>query len=186
VCQRIRPVTVAGFVTEAADEYTINEKRKNMNIGIGRTRIAVVDDHPVVLEGLTQLINLEDDLVVCATAGNAKQALETIKGQKVDLAIVDMLLQKTTGIQVTRKLRSRYPGLHVLILSMSDDYDYVKGAFKAGARGYITKDEVSEKMIAGIRRVSRGEIYVSKKLSRKFSKQTIAGWILEADGECAG
>jgi DNA-binding NarL/FixJ family response regulator len=161
----------------------VNEKRKNMNLGTRRTRIAVVDDHPVVLEGLTQLINREDDLVVCVTAGNAKQALETLEGQPVDLAIIDMLLQRTTGIQVTLKLRSRYPGLHILILSLSDDCDHVKRAFQAGARGYITKDEVSEKIVAGIRRVRRGEIYVSKRLSRKFSKQTIAGWILEADGE---
>ncbi|MHC4388321.1 MAG: response regulator [Planctomycetota bacterium] len=154
-----------------------------MNLRAGRTRIAVVDNHPVVLEGLTQLINREDDLVVCATAGNTKQALETLEGKQIDLAIVDVLLQRTTGIQVTRKLRSRYPGLHILILSMSDDPDHVKRAFQAGARGYITKDEVSEKIIAGIRRVCKGEIYVTKRLSRRFSKQTIAGWILEADGE---
>jgi DNA-binding NarL/FixJ family response regulator len=154
-----------------------------MNLGAGRTRIAIVDDHPVVLEGLSQLINLQDDLVVCATAGNAKQALETFEGQQVDLAIIDMLLQRTTGIQVTRKLRSRYPGLYIMIFSMRDDSDYVKRAFQAGARGYITKDEVSEKIIAGIRRICKGEIYVSKKLSRKFSKQTIGGWILEGDVE---
>lgn len=161
----------------------MNDEKKNVNLGTARTRIAIVDDHPVVLEGLTQLINREDDLVVCATAGNAKQAMETLEGQDVDLAIVDMLLQRTTGIQVTRKLRSRYPGLHILILSLSDDSDYVKGAFQAGARGYITKDEVSEKIIAGIRGVCKGEIYVSKRLSRKFSKQTIGGWILEGDAE---
>ena len=154
-----------------------------MNLWAGKARIAVVDDHPVVIEGLTQLINREDDLVVCATAGNAKQVLETLEGQKVDMAIIDMLLQKTTGIQVTQKLRSRYPDLHILILSMSDDSDHVKRSFQAGARGYVTKDEVSEKIIAAIRQVLKGGIYVSKRIARQFTKKIIAGWILEADTE---
>ena len=154
-----------------------------MNPGARKTRITVVDDHPVVLKGLEQLINREDDLVVCATAGNAKDALEALKKRQVDLVIVDMLLKNTTGVQVTEKLKAQYPSLHILILSMSDDRHHVKGAFQAGARGYITKDEVSEKIIVGIRKVLKGGIYVSKKLSQKFSRQTIVSWILEADAK---
>ena len=161
----------------------MNDKKINMNIGARKTRITVVDDHPVVLKGLAQLINREDDLVVCATAGNAKDALEALKKWQVDLVIVDMLLKNTTGVQLTEELRSRYPSLHILILSMSDDRHHVKGAFQAGARGYITKDEVSEKIIAGIRKVLKGGIYVSKKLSQKFPRQKIVSWILEADAE---
>jgi DNA-binding NarL/FixJ family response regulator len=156
-----------------------------VDLGVRKTRITVVDDHPVVLEGLAHLINREDDLMVCATAGNAKEALEAIRKHSVDLAVVDMLLPSTTGIQVTEDMKSISPGLHILILSMSDDSDYVKRAFQAGARGYITKDEVSENIIAGIRRVRTGEIYVTKRLSRRFSKQTIDGWISEAYGENA-
>jgi DNA-binding NarL/FixJ family response regulator len=122
-------------------------------------------------------------------ADSEKEALEAISKQQIDLVIVDMLLKNTTGVQVTEKLRSQYPSLHILILSMSDDQYHVKGAFQAGARGYITKDEVSditkdevsEKIIAGIRKVLKGGIYVSKKLARKFSRQTIVSWILEAD-----
>jgi DNA-binding NarL/FixJ family response regulator len=159
----------------------VDDKKNNMNLGARRTRIAVVDDHPVVLEGLTELINREDDLVVCATAGNAKDVLKALRKRQIDLVIVDMLLKNMTGVQVTEELRSQYPSLHILILSMSDDRHYVKGAFQAGARGYITKDEVSEKIIVGIRQVLKGGIYVSKKLARRFSRQTIVSWILEVD-----
>ena len=154
-----------------------------MNIGARKSRITVVDDHPVVLVGLAQLINREDDLVVCATAGNAKDALEAVRKQQVDLVIVDMLLKDTTGIQITIELKSRWPNLYVLILSMSDDLYHVKGAFQAGARGYLTKDEVSEKIILAIRCVLEGGIYVGKRIARQFSRKTIAGWILDADTE---
>jgi DNA-binding NarL/FixJ family response regulator len=159
----------------------VNDRKNNISPSARTNRIAVVDDHPVVLEGLAQLVNREDDLLVCVKADSEKEALEAISKQQIDLVIVDMLLKNTTGVQITEKLRSQYPSLHILILSMSDDQYHVKGAFQAGARGYITKDEVSEKIIAGIRKVLKGGIYVSKKLARKFSRQTIVSWILEAD-----
>jgi DNA-binding NarL/FixJ family response regulator len=161
----------------------VNDKKNSMNLGARKTRITVVDDHPVVLKGLEQLINREDDLTVCATAGNTKDALEAVRKKQVDMVIVDMLLKDTTGIQITIELKSRWPNLYVLILSMSDNPYHVKHAFQAGARGYITKDEVSEKIIAGIRKVLKGGIYVSKKLSQKFPMQTIVSWILEADAK---
>jgi DNA-binding NarL/FixJ family response regulator len=159
----------------------LNDRKNNISLSIRKSRIAVVDDHPVVLEGLAQLVNREDDLLVCVKADSEKEALEAIRKQQIDLVIVDMLLKNTTGVQVAEKLRSRYPSLHILILSMSDDQYHVKGAFQAGARGYVTKDEVSEKIIAGIRQVLKGGIYVSKKLARKFSRQTIVSWISDAD-----
>ena len=154
-----------------------------MDIGARKARIAVVDDHPVVLEGLAQLVNREDDLLVCVQADNAKEALKAIRKQQVDLVVVDMLLKDTTGIQITIELKSRWPNLYVLILSMSDDPYHVKRAFQAGARGYLTKDEVSEKIILAIRRVLGGGIYIGKRIARQFSRRTIAGWVLDADTE---
>lgn len=161
----------------------MDDKKNNTNLRAGRRRIAVVDDHPVVLEGLEQLINREKDLIVCVKVGNGKETLEAVSKQQIDLAIVDMLLENTTGVQITLDLKSRYPNLYVLILSMSDDAYHVKRAFRAGARGYITKDEVSEKIITAIRRVLRGEIYVGKRIARQFSKKTVLSWTLEADTE---
>lgn len=161
----------------------MNNKTNNKNHKAGRRRIAVVDDHPVVLDGLEQLINREDDLIVCVKVGNGKEASEAVSKQQIDLAIVDMLLEKTTGVQITIDLKSRCPNLHVLILSMSDDPYHVKRAFQAGARGYVTKDEVSGKIITAIRRVLRGEIYVGKRIARQFSKKTVLSWTLEANAK---
>jgi DNA-binding NarL/FixJ family response regulator len=111
------------------------------------------------------------------------KALEAVSKQQVDLVIVDMLLENTTGVQITIDLKSRCPNLFVLVLSMSDDPYHVKRAFQAGARGYVTKDEVSEKIIVAIRHVLRGEIYVGKKIARQFSKRTVLSWTLETDTE---
>ena len=159
----------------------MNDKKNNTSVPARKNRIVVVDDYPVVREGLEQLINREDDLEVCATAGNSKRALEAVEGRQVDLVIVDMLLKNTTGVQVTKKLRFRYPSLYILILSMSDAPHHVKNAFQAGVRGYLTKDEVSEKIILAIRCVLEGDIYVGKRIARQCSKKTIASWILETD-----
>jgi DNA-binding NarL/FixJ family response regulator len=169
------------LMTKVAGEYIVKDRKNKMSLPERKNRIVVVDDHPVVREGLEQLINREDDLEVCATAGNLKHALEAVEGRQVDLAIIDMLLKNTTGVQLAKKLRFRYPSLYILILSMSDAPHHVKSAFQAGARGYITKDEVSEKIIVAIRRVLDGEIYVDKRIARQCSKKAIASWILETD-----
>jgi DNA-binding NarL/FixJ family response regulator len=151
----------------------LNDKKNTMNIGARKKRITIVDDHPIVLEGLAQLINQQADLVVCAKAGNAKQALEAVEKQRVDLVIVDMLLKNTTGIQLTKSLKSKCPDIRILILSMSDEPYYIKHAFQAGAQGYITKDEVADDIISAIRQVLNGKIYLSARLAEKFPRRTI-------------
>jgi DNA-binding NarL/FixJ family response regulator len=166
-----------------ASKNIVNNKKNNVSLPARKHRIAVIDDHPVVLDGLEQLINQEDDLIVCVKVANGKKALEAVCKQQVDLVIVDMLLENTTGVHITIDLKSRCPNLYVLVLSMSDDPYHVKRAFQAGARGYITKDEVSEKIIVAIRHVLRGEIYVGKRIARQFSKRTVLSWTLEADTE---
>jgi len=138
-----------------------------------KVHILVVDDHPIVLDGLAELLNHEASLVVCARAGNAAEAMKAVKKQQIDLALIDMLLKNTTGVQVTKKIKAIYPNLVVIIFSMSDDLQYVKQAFEAGARGYITKDELSEKIIDAIRQVLDGEIYLNKRLAKKFPKHEL-------------
>ena len=122
---------------------------------------------------MAQLINQQADLVVCSKAGNAKQALEAVEKQRVDLVIVDMLLKNTTGIQLTKSLKSKCPDIRILILSMSDEPYYIKHAFQAGAQGYITKDEVADEIISAIRQVLNGKIYLSTRLAEKFPRRTI-------------
>lgn len=146
------------------------KNRENTIIEVKKIRILVVDDHPIVRNGLAELLNNEDDMVVCAKAGTAAEAIKAVKKQRFDLALVDMLLKKTTGVQVTRKIKALCPSLVVMIFSMSDDSQYVEQAFNAGAIGYILKDEVSEKIVYAIRQVLKGEVYLSKALTKKFTK----------------
>jgi DNA-binding NarL/FixJ family response regulator len=158
----------------------MSKKKNNTNLAAGKTRIMVVDDHPIVRDGLAELLNHEADLMVIARVGNTAEAMRVVKKQRIDLAIIDMLLQNTTGIQVTKKIKARCPNLTVLIFSMSDELRYIKQAFEVGARGYITKDELSEKIIDAIRQILDGGIYLNKRLTKKFSKNEL-NQLLERD-----
>jgi DNA-binding NarL/FixJ family response regulator len=151
----------------------VNKKKNNTNLEAGKTRILVVDDHPIVRDGVAELLNHEADMVVSAKAGNIAEAIKAVKKQRIDLAIVDMLLKDETGVQVTKKIKALCPNLIVLIFSCSDEPQYVKQAFAAGARGYINKDEVSEKIIDAIRQVLKGKVYLSKRLAEKFPKHEL-------------
>ena len=99
----------------------MSKKENNTNLEAGKTRILVVDDHPIVRDGVADLINLEADLVVTARAGNLAEAVKTVKKQRIDLALVDMLLKDETGAQVTKKIKAICPNIIVLIFSMSDE-----------------------------------------------------------------
>jgi DNA-binding NarL/FixJ family response regulator len=140
-----------------------------------KTRILIVDDYPVIREGLAQIINRQSDLLVCAEAGSIGEAVKAVKKQKIDLALVDMLLDNTTGIQVIKKIKALYPGIIVLVFSVSDKSQYVKQAIEAGARGYITKDEISEEIVNAIRRILKGQIYISSRLLKNLPKEELNG-----------
>ena len=136
-----------------------------------KIRILIVDDHAMVRQGLRLLINQEPDLVVCAEAGNANEALEAIEQQHVDLAIVDISLEGTNGIQLTERIKSQYPNLPVLMLTMHDEEIYVKRAFQAGARGYVTKHEAAGTIVTAIRLILKGKEYLSETMTQKFLKK---------------
>lgn len=140
---------------------------------IVKTNILVVDDHPIVRDGLTMLINCEKDMTVIARARNTAGALKAVKKYPIDLAIIDMLFKDTTGVQITEKIKAMYPRLIVLIFSMSDKMFHIQQAFKAGARGYITKDELSEKVVHAIRRVLGGKTYLNQRLSKMFTRRQL-------------
>ena len=151
----------------------MSKKKNNTLLSAKKTRILVVDDHPIVRDGLEQLINFEADLQVSAKAGNAAETIKVVKKQQVDLAIIDMFLKDTTGVQVTKKIKAICPNLIVMIFSMYDELKYIKQAFAVKARGYITKDELSEKIIDAIRQVLNGGIYLNKGLAKKFPKHEL-------------
>jgi DNA-binding NarL/FixJ family response regulator len=149
--------------------------KKETGLSRQKYKIFIVDDHPIVRKGLSQLINQESDLVVSGEAPDAQSALELLKKLKPDLAIVDISLQGIDGIELTKTIRARYGNLPVLVVSMHDESLFAERALRAGARGYIMKQEAIEKMMEAIRRVIRGDLYVSEKVSAGIVKKFIDG-----------
>jgi DNA-binding NarL/FixJ family response regulator len=158
----------------------MSNNKDDRDLATIKTRILVVDDHPIVRDGLAEFLNHQADFVVSARAGTAAEAIKAVEGQQVDLAIVDMLLKATTGVQVTKRIKAKLPNLIVLIFSMSDELKYIKEAFAAGAKGYIAKDELSEKIVYAIRKVLDGRIYLSKRLAKKFAKHELDEFLADA------
>ncbi len=139
------------------------------------TRIFLVDDHPLVREWLTNLIHQQPDLEVCGGAASAAEALAGIAEAMPDLAIVDLSLEGGSGIELIKSLRSLQPPVAVLVLSMHDEESYAERALRAGARGYIMKRETATKVIAAIRRVLEGKMYLSERLTTLFAQRFVDG-----------
>lgn len=131
-------------------------------------RVLVVDDHPIIRRGLADLINREQDLIVCGEATDAHEALQFIPELRPDIAIVDISLKEVNGIELTKTIRQRHPKLPILVLSMHDEMLYAERALRAGARGYLMKQEAPEKVVASIRQVVKGAIFVSERISSKL------------------
>jgi DNA-binding NarL/FixJ family response regulator len=138
-----------------------------------RTRIIIVDDHPIIRKGLSDLINHEDDLVVCCQAEDAHEAMELINKSEADIAVVDISLKETSGIELIKDLKAQHPNLPVLALSMHDESLYAERALRAGAKGYIMKAEATEKVITAIRKVLSGELYVSDRMAAKMVRKLV-------------
>jgi len=141
----------------------------------GKRRIFVVDDHPIVRQGLAQLINSEPDLAVCGQGEDAYGSLRAIKELKPDLALVDISLKDSDGIELLKELRAAVPELPVLILSMHDESLYAERALRAGARGYIMKQEAPQTLLSAVRKVLSGEVYVSDKMGATLLQRIVGG-----------
>jgi len=143
-------------------------KKKQDNTNENKTQVLLVDDHPVVRDGLTTIINHERDLNVCGEADDAYEALKVVTELKPDVVVVDISLKNSDGIELTKTIKSKYPKLPVVVLSVHDESVYAERALIAGAKAYIMKDAVSENIVKAIRTVLSGEIYVSNTISKKF------------------
>jgi DNA-binding NarL/FixJ family response regulator len=141
----------------------------------GKTKILIVDDHPIVRQGLAELINHEDDLVVCGQAEDSHQAMAAIKKLQPDLAIVDISLRETSGMELIKDIKAQYPDLVVLALSMHDESLYAERALRAGAKGYIMKAEATENVVSAIRKVMTRQIYVSDRMAAKMVRKLVGG-----------
>ena len=131
-------------------------------------RVLIVDDHPMMRTGLAQLIDNENDLKVCAEADNAGQAINAVAKQKFDLVLVDISLPDKNGLELIKDIRTLKPDLPILVVSMHDELIYAERVLRAGARGYIMKQEGGQKFLLAIRQVLAGKIFVSEKMSARI------------------
>jgi DNA-binding NarL/FixJ family response regulator len=136
-----------------------------------KKRVFIVDDHSILREGLSHLINGEDDLAVCGESENVSDALQKITECSPDIAIVDITLEDGSGIRLIEDIKYSLPGLPVLVLSMHDEFIYAERCLKSGAKGYIMKHEPSGKFLSAIRTILNGKIYVSEHLGSLVLKK---------------
>lgn len=133
-----------------------------------KTRILIVDDHPMMRQGLAALINNEPDLAICCEAENAAQAMEAIAAKNPDMVLADITLPDKSGLELIKDIQALHPGMRVLVISMHDESLYAERVLRAGGRGYIMKQEGGKRLMEGIRQVLAGQIYVSEKMSRRI------------------
>jgi DNA-binding NarL/FixJ family response regulator len=140
-----------------------------------KIRIYLVDDHPIFRRGLAYLINSEADLEVCGEAEDYLEGLNGIKKENPDLAIIDISLKSSSGMELIRDVRIYCPGVHILALSMHDENIYAERVLRTGAMGYLMKQEAPETIISALRRILGGRAYVSENISSKMINRMVDG-----------
>jgi len=140
-----------------------------------KIKVLLVDDHPLVREGLATLIRQQADLEICGEAENEPQALALIGTAQPDVTIVDITLENGSGLELVKSIKAIYPGVTVLVLSMHDEELYAERALRAGARGYLMKREAAKKVIVGIRTVLAGQLFVSEKIAAQLAEKFVEG-----------
>jgi DNA-binding NarL/FixJ family response regulator len=133
-----------------------------------KTRVLIVDDHPITRSGLAYLINHQPDMTTCCEAQNAAQALEGVIRTNPDLVLTDFTLPDKNGLELIKDIKAIRPQLPVLVISMHEESLYAERSLRAGARGYITKEEGGERLMRAVRHVLSGAIYVSDKMSARI------------------
>ncbi|TLY61164.1 MAG: response regulator transcription factor [Gammaproteobacteria bacterium] len=146
--------------------------------GNKQRRVLIVDDHPIVRQGLRRMIEQEHDLLVCGEVPNEREARAAIRTLNPDVVIVDISLGKGDGLELLRDVHAQLPELRMLVLSMHDELIYAERMLAAGARGYIMKQAASDQLLVALRRVLAGGTYLSESMARTSRRGRTAG----ADG----
>ncbi len=136
-----------------------------------KTRVLIVEDHPIVRHGLEMLINDEADLTVCGEAESTKEAADQMRKTKPDVVLVDIALSDGSGLDLIKELHAAYPDIPLLAVSMHDESIYAERALRAGAKGYIMKKAAMDSLLVAIRKVLSGEIYLSEAMSSRLLKK---------------
>jgi DNA-binding NarL/FixJ family response regulator len=140
-----------------------------------KAKVLVVDDHAIIRQGMSLLINREPDLLVCCEAADIEQAIEANRAAPHDIAIVDISLENASGLELVRRFQFLFPELPILILSMHDESIYAEPALKAGARGYLMKQMATDVLLHAIRQVLQGELYLSDQMNSRLLKKMMMG-----------
>ncbi len=144
-------------------------------MGKDRIRILIVDDHPLVRAGFTQLISDHADLEVCAEAGDMSEAISKLDQVPVDLAIIDLSLAGGSGLDLIEHIKAKHDNVQMLVASMHDETLYAERVLAAGARGYINKQEAQDRIIEAIRAVLAGRVYLSSKMTERMLNNMVDG-----------
>lgn len=159
--------------SSAGDPKTSSSAASAPATGGRKCKVLLVDDHPIVRQGLIQLINEEPDMVVIGEASNAREATEQAQQLSPDVAVIDISLPDGNGVELIKEFRSRFPRTTCMALSMYDESMYAVRVLRAGGRGYLTKQEVTKKVITAIRQVLRGQVYVSEQMASRLVGQLV-------------
>lgn len=151
------PLTPAGDVAFAPREF----------------RFLVVDDHPIFRHGIIALIEAEEGFTVCAEAGNSAAALEAMRRHELDAVLMDISLPGSNGVELIKMMKAERPELPILVVSMHDESIYALRALRAGALGYVMKGEVLTEVVTGLRKILRGEMFVSNRLADRLIMKAI-------------
>ena len=151
-----------------------------------KTRIYIVDDHPLVRRGLITLIDAEPDMEVCGQAEDASKATSDIMKIRPNLVIADISLKGNSGIELIKNIKAFDPSIQVLVLSMHDESVYALRVLKAGARAYVMKNDMIEKVLAAIRRIRTGQLYVSDNVASQMLNQIVSGRPENAESPVSG
>lgn len=145
-------------------------------------RVILVDDHPIMRHGLAQLIRAEEGLDVIGEAGNAREGLDVVGKLKPDLAVIDLTLPDKNGLELVKDIRAMHPATQCLVLSMHDETMYGERALRAGARGYVMKEEAADQLVTAIHKVLGGGLYVSENLNARMLEQVTGAARSKATG----
>jgi DNA-binding NarL/FixJ family response regulator len=140
-----------------------------------KLKVLLVDDHPLVREWLTSLIDQQPDMGVCGEADGIADATKLLKNATPDIAVVDLSLKDASGLELVKSIKARWANVGIVVLSMHDEEVYAERAIRAGARGYVMKRESTKRIIAAIRDVSQGKLFVSDQISAAFAEKFIGG-----------
>lgn len=166
-------------IKDSMDEKRTQDERK-VPFPSTHTRVFLLDDHPIVRQGISEMINEESDMKICGEASNYQDAMQAVEKLKPDVILVDISLSGSSGLEFLKALKIQHPDVKSLILSMHDETLYAERALREGARGYIMKQEAIEKIMDAVRHVMKGQIYLSDQMMERILEKKYGGISVDA------